>query len=60
MSIYEGILHIQHPSELTNPTINYIVLGLAMIFESYLVHGGVPCVQNGEGRPARAQRDPPR
>ena len=35
MSIYEGILHIQHPSELTNPTINYIVLGLAMIFESF-------------------------
>jgi cation diffusion facilitator family transporter len=34
MSIYEGILHIRHPSELTNPTINYIVLGLAMIFES--------------------------
>ena len=34
MSIYEGILHIKHPSELTNPTINYIVLALAMIFES--------------------------
>jgi len=35
MSIYEGILHIQHPSKLTNPTINYIVLGLAMVFESF-------------------------
>jgi len=34
MSIYEGILHIQHPSELTNPTINYVVLALAMLFEA--------------------------
>ena len=35
MSIYEGILHIQHPSELKDPTINYIVLALAMVFESF-------------------------
>jgi cation diffusion facilitator family transporter len=34
MSIYEGITHIQHPVELEDPTINYIVLALAMIFES--------------------------
>jgi len=35
MSIYEGITHIQHPVELEDPTINYIVLALAMVFESY-------------------------
>jgi cation diffusion facilitator family transporter len=34
MSIYEGITHIQHPSALENPLINYIVLALAMVFES--------------------------
>lgn len=34
MSIYEGITHIQHPSTLENPLINYIVLALAMVFES--------------------------
>lgn len=34
MSIYEGISHIQHPSELTDPTQNYIVLAAAAIFES--------------------------
>ncbi len=34
MSIYEGITHIQHPVELQDPTINYIVLGLAVVFES--------------------------
>jgi cation diffusion facilitator family transporter len=35
MSIYEGITHIQHPAPLESPTINYIVLGLAALFESF-------------------------
>lgn len=34
MSIYEGISHIQHPSPLESPIINYIVLAFAMVFES--------------------------
>ena len=33
ISIYEGISHIQHPEPIKSPMINYIVLGLAMIFE---------------------------
>ncbi len=33
ISIYEGILHIRHPEPITSPMINYVVLGLAMIFE---------------------------
>ncbi|PCI57130.1 MAG: cation transporter [Alphaproteobacteria bacterium] len=33
ISIYEGISHIYHPSELHDPTINYIVLGTAILFE---------------------------
>lgn len=33
ISIYEGIDHIRHPSTPNDPTVNYIVLGLAMIFE---------------------------
>lgn len=33
LSLYEGIEHIRHPAEVTSPMINYIVLGLAMIFE---------------------------
>jgi cation diffusion facilitator family transporter len=33
LSIYEGVRHILHPRALENPTVNYIVLGLAMIFE---------------------------
>ncbi|HCS50319.1 cation diffusion facilitator family transporter [Rubinisphaera sp.] len=33
ISVYEGILHVLHPIELSDPTVNYIVLGLAVIFE---------------------------
>ena len=33
ISIYEGIQHIQHPEPISNPLVNYIVLGLALVFE---------------------------
>ncbi len=33
MSIYEGIIHILHPSELENAFWNYVTLALAFIFE---------------------------
>ena len=33
VSLYQGIHHIQHPQVIQNPMVNYIVLGLAMIFE---------------------------
>ena len=33
VSVYEGIKHILHPVAPGDPTINYIVLGLAMVFE---------------------------
>jgi len=33
ISIYEGIKHLQHPVPMSDPLINYIVLGLAMLFE---------------------------
>lgn len=33
ISIYEGIRHLQHPETISNPMINYVVLGLAMLFE---------------------------
>jgi len=33
VSIYEGILHIRHPVEISNPLVNYGVLGLAVLFE---------------------------
>jgi len=33
VSIYEGIKHIWHPQPILSPVINYVVLGLAMVFE---------------------------
>ena len=34
VSIYEGVKHILHPRIITNAYINYIILGLAIVFES--------------------------
>lgn len=33
LSIYEGVSHLRHPVHMDSPLVNYIVLGLAMIFE---------------------------
>ncbi|MBC8210363.1 MAG: cation transporter [Gammaproteobacteria bacterium] len=33
ISIYEGIKHLSSPEPISNPLINYVVLGLAMLFE---------------------------
>jgi cation diffusion facilitator family transporter len=33
VSLYEGIIHTIHPEPMGNPLINYIVLGMAMLFE---------------------------
>ncbi len=33
VSMYEGVHRILHPAPIQNPAVNYIVLGLAMIFE---------------------------
>ncbi len=33
ISIYEGIRHLSHPEPISNPMINYVVLGLALLFE---------------------------
>ena len=33
-SVYEGIVHIRHPETIEKPWINFLVLGLAFVFES--------------------------
>ena len=33
VSMYEGIMHLSHPTQAGDPRINYIVLGLAFVFE---------------------------
>src|SRR5437762_12684487 len=34
MSVYEGVTHLRHP-HLSDPTWNYVVLGFAILFESF-------------------------
>ncbi len=34
-SIYEGIAHIRHPQEVENAVINYMILGMAILFEGW-------------------------
>lgn len=41
ISAYEGIKHIQHPIEPGDPTINYIVLAVAMVFEGAALYFAV-------------------
>ena len=33
VSAYEGILHMLHPNPVSDPTLNYVVLGFAAVFE---------------------------
>ena len=33
VSFYEGFEHVRHPTEMTDPTVNYIVLGVSLILE---------------------------
>lgn len=34
MSIYEGVMHVRHPSALEHPLVNYMVLAAAALFEA--------------------------
>jgi cation diffusion facilitator family transporter len=34
ISFYEGLVHLRHPTPLEDPTVNYVVLGLAASFET--------------------------
>ena len=40
ISLYEGVVHVLHPEPIANPMVNYLVLGLALIFEGG--HGTSP------------------
>ncbi len=38
LSIFKGIEHIRHPTEITSPLINYLVLGVAIIIEAFVFY----------------------
>lgn len=33
VSFYEGVMHVLDPEPIENPLVNYVVLGLSMVFE---------------------------
>ncbi len=52
ISIYEGIGHIREPEPIRSPMVNYVVLGLAMIFEGvawYIAYREFNRVRGGLG-----------
>jgi cation diffusion facilitator family transporter len=52
VSLYEGILHLSRHSELTSPLLNYIVLGIAFVFEAaawYIALGEFTIVKGRRG-----------
>jgi len=64
MSIYEGLVHLRHPRPLENPAWNYVVLAIALFFESLSL--AVAWREFRRGQPAgktawqtvRASKDP--
>lgn len=49
ISIYEGIHHVLHPVPIENPLINYIVLGLAIIFEGGALYFAMKVFREAKG-----------
>ena len=49
ISLYEGIEHVRHPTPIVNPMINYIVLGLAIIFEGGALYYAVKEFRRAKG-----------
>ncbi len=63
ISIYEGIHKVIDPQELSNPLINYIVLGFAMVFEASALTVAVREFRKTKGRrgwfeAVRVSKDP--
>ena len=63
ISIYEGVVHIRHPEAITKPLINFVVLGLAFVFEGiswWVAWRGFQRVRGGGSfwHVIRASKDP--
>jgi len=63
MSVYEGVSHLATPHHIENPTWNYVVLGLALIFESASFYFAFKAFRSEKGKQSvvqtiRASKDP--
>lgn len=55
MSVYEGVSHLRQPHQIENPTWNYIVLGVALIFESASFYFAFKAFRTEKGKQTVAQ-----
>jgi len=63
VSIYEGVSHVRHPAVIDRPAVNYVVLGLALLFESgswWVAFGEFRAAKGGLGylEAVRKSKDP--
>jgi cation diffusion facilitator family transporter len=63
MSVYEGVTHIRHPNLIGDPTWNYVVLALAILFESISFYFAIKAFRKEQGRQGvwqtiRGSKDP--
>lgn len=58
IAFYEGVTHLQHPVPITSPGVNYVVLGLSLIFEMGSSHGGSPSRNSNRSGAPRATCKP--
>jgi cation diffusion facilitator family transporter len=64
VSVYEGVKHIQHPAELSDPLMNYAVYAFSVLFEGTSWYFGWSAFQRVRGDKAlldavHASKDPP-
>ena len=50
VSLYEGVLHVLHPQPIENPSINYIVLALALLFEGAALYFALTEFSRAKGK----------
>lgn len=63
MSVYEGVTHLSKPNHIENPMWNYVVLSLALIFESASFYFALKAFRAEKGKQSvaqtiRASKDP--
>ncbi len=63
ISVYEGIAKIKNPEPITDPQVNYVVLALAMVFESVACSVAIKELKKTKGtqnwiKAVRASKDP--
>lgn len=64
ISFYQGVVHIREPAQITDPIVNYVVLGLSFIFEGATFWIALQAFNKTRGtlgliEAATASKDPP-